>query len=123
MCSTISVMRSMICEQAFNLGQVGRQAERQRTAMKATVAITRLVDLGKIDAQRIEIFLNDIYRLFSIHPSRGANCNFALSAAAVRKRNVLTLKLPDAISPVSVGINTDVRRLAIRVNWIEFAAA
>jgi glycosyltransferase involved in cell wall biosynthesis len=93
-------------------------------AMNATVELTPLVESGRINAQRIEIFLNDIFiASFEFTDSVEQICQFALPVAAVRKRNVLTFNLPDAISPVWVGINTDVRRLAIRVNWIDFAAA
>jgi hypothetical protein len=39
---------------------------------------------------------------------------------ALRNRNILTLKMPDAASPEALGIGSDERSLGVRAEWMEF---
>lgn len=76
---------------------------------------------GKLDAQRVNIVLNGkeiATLLVSIGESRIYSVK--LPENALQHKNTLTLKMPDAASPESLGIGSDERFLGVRAEWMEF---
>lgn len=76
---------------------------------------------GTLDMQRVKIKLNDqdiaglelrepIYKIYSIQ----------LPAHLLRRRNALTLELPDAVAPRDLKLGDDPRVLGVRVEWMAF---
>lgn len=76
---------------------------------------------GKLDAQRVNIVLNE-KEFASLTLSKGESRIYSvkLPENALRNRNILTLKMPDAASPEALGIGSDERSLGVRAEWMEF---
>ncbi len=70
--------------------------------------------------QRIDIRLNDQpVAAFKADRADPQEYDFTLPAGALRRRNVLTFKLPDADSPRAMGESQDDRTLGIALRWLE----
>lgn len=76
---------------------------------------------GKLDAQRVNIVLNE-KEFASLTLSKGESRIYSvkLPENALRNRNILTLKMPDAASPEALDIGSDERSLGVRAEWMEF---
>jgi hypothetical protein len=78
--------------------------------------------LGKHDEQRVLVGLNgQLVTTLRLRENRPDEYDFVLPASWLREKNVLTFRLPDAISPASLNIdNPDPRQLGIAVFWMQF---
>jgi hypothetical protein len=78
--------------------------------------------LGKHDEQRVLVGLNgQLVTTLRLRENRPDEYDFVLPASWLREKNVLTFRLPDAISPASLNIdNPDPRQLGIAVFWMKF---
>jgi hypothetical protein len=79
---------------------------------------------GKLDQQRVEIDLNGksiaSLTLTNLEP---AIQTVELPVGALQSRNVLTLKLPDAVAPAVVESSYDTRPLGVAIWWVNLDAA
>ena len=75
---------------------------------------------GKLGSQRVIVELND-KRLaqWTLTSAEPAEHRIEVPASAVREKNVLVFRLPDAASPISLGVSEDWRLLGFNVQWIE----
>ncbi len=74
----------------------------------------------RLPAQRVELFCNDHPIVtWRVDHQELRRYSLKLEAALLQQRNVLRFQLPDASSPLSLGINVDSRQLAIRVSSFE----
>ena len=76
--------------------------------------------LGKLDAQRVIVRLNDRevadWKLMSAEPQLRS---IEIPAGLLRLQNVLLFDLPDATSPGALGLSDDWRLLGLNVQWLE----
>ena len=72
----------------------------------------------KLDAQRMNLKLND-HLLASLILKEAKEYRFALPDNLLREKNVLEFELPDTVSPISLGMSRDWRRLGVDVKWME----
>jgi hypothetical protein len=73
---------------------------------------------SKLDEQRMTLKLND-QLLASLRLTEAKEYTFALPENLLREKNVLEFGLPDAASPMSLGVSPDWRRLGVDVKWME----
>ncbi|MFN2454453.1 MAG: hypothetical protein ABR577_09555 [Pyrinomonadaceae bacterium] len=76
---------------------------------------------GKLDEQRVEISLNGRpVAALKIREPKDEIYTVAVPKNALRDRNVLVFKLPDAAAPKAFSQSSDLRLLSIRVWWLRF---
>ena len=74
--------------------------------------------------QRVTILLNgETLQNLTLVEEPAREYLMPVNRGILRDRNVLLFKLPDAVSPKSLGISADQRRLAIRIEWLELRRA
>lgn len=77
---------------------------------------------GKHSQQRVEFALNaQPLATITLTTDDAQEIVLTLPASAVRAQNVLTLKIPDAATPQSFGVNSDERQLGVAVHWLDFS--
>jgi hypothetical protein len=76
----------------------------------------------KLKSQRITIALNgtELTSFIDDVPEM-REFTFAIPAGTLQTNNVLTIRTPDAVTPASVGENSDERKLGIALYWIELS--
>jgi hypothetical protein len=75
---------------------------------------------GKLDQQRMNVKLNGlVVDSLILNLGEPVEYLFHLPPGALRDKNILTLELPDAASPKSLGVSEDTRRLGISVQSLE----
>jgi hypothetical protein len=78
---------------------------------------------GKLDAQHIQIKLNDqVIATFEAKDASEHVYHVRLPPEFVRQNNVLTFVLPDAESPAHLNLSEDSRLLGINLHWFELSA-
>jgi hypothetical protein len=78
---------------------------------------------GKHDEQRVNIALNGQHlQALSLKEEAAREYDLVLPKEMLRQKNVLTLELPDAVSPKSLGQGDDTRPLGMTMHWMEFQA-
>ena len=88
--------------------------------LKVEISLTPFLVNGRHERQRLEILMNDVsIQSWELRSDQGKSYEFRLPRATIQKRNVLTLRLPDAASPNDFKISTDERRLGVAVHWIK----
>jgi hypothetical protein len=77
----------------------------------------------KLKSQRITITLNGKeLAAFTDDVPDMREFSFVIPAGTLQAQNVLTFQTPDAVTPASVGENSDERKLGIALYWIELDA-
>jgi hypothetical protein len=111
-------------EQSFRWSD-GKEAAIVFTADQTRDA-TLLIRMGafinkdRIRGQHVSLSFNDSLLLNTVLDEEPAReFVFPIDRSQLRQQNSLVFRLPDAASPKSLGINSDRRRLAIRVEWLE----
>ncbi len=85
------------------------------------IQLAGFVVAGKHPQQRVNIALNGTtVDSFVIEQGESMGHTMALPARLLRSDNELIFKLPDARSPLSLGLSKDPRPLGISVFWMEF---
>lgn len=75
---------------------------------------------GKLEAQHVKIELNgQAVQTLTLVEQEPRVYTITVPGAVLRDRNVLTFELPDADSPISLGVSNDTRLLGINVEWIK----
>jgi hypothetical protein len=75
---------------------------------------------GQVDAQRLEIFINDILReSLTLPTSAPVDVALEVTREQLIERNTVIFALPDATSPQSLGISDDQRSLGVQIHWLE----
>ena len=75
---------------------------------------------GKHAEQRLNIFLNDqSVAAYVLNEDKPIVLTLNLSTEMLRSRNVLTFKLPDAVSPSSLNEGRNDRLLGVALFWME----
>ena len=75
---------------------------------------------GKLDVQHVSVDLNGtVLQTLLLREIAFKEFIMPLPTNALRSENILTFELPDAESPMNLGISEDRRRLGISVEWIE----
>lgn len=76
---------------------------------------------GTLASQRIEIELNNrLLATFTLDDPAVQIYSIAVPKNVLRDKNLLSFRMPDAISPQQLKLNEDSRRLALSVHWLEF---
>jgi hypothetical protein len=76
---------------------------------------------GKLGEQRLLVERNgQALPTLILNNREAAEYSIVLPDNLLRARNVLSFATPDAVSPRSLGVNEDQRRLGINVQWMEF---
>ncbi len=76
---------------------------------------------GKHDEQRVFISANGLQiDALTLRENVAKVYQIVLPKAALRQTNILEFSLPDAVSPSSLGVSKDVRKLGIAVYWMKF---
>ncbi len=111
-------------EQSFRWSD-GKEAAIVFTADQTRDA-TLLIRMGafinkdRIRGQHVSLSFNDSLLLNTVLDEEPAReFVFPIDRSQLRQQNSLVFRLPDAASPKSLGISSDRRRLAIRVEWLE----
>jgi glycosyltransferase involved in cell wall biosynthesis len=92
--------------------------------LELIIALEPFLCPGTIEAQRVEILLNgNALAQLQLSKAELEAHRFDLSQSSLKSENVLEFLLPDATAPIKVGLNTDVRKLALRVAWMEFRSS
>jgi hypothetical protein len=75
---------------------------------------------GKVDRQRVDVVLNgqSIEHLV-LTDNEIRSYPMGISKDILKSQNILTLNLPDAASPKSLKAGGDLRKLGVKVEWIE----
>jgi hypothetical protein len=80
------------------------------------------IDKDRLRAQNVSIFFNDALLLSTtLNEEPAQEFVFPIDRNLLREQNSLVFKLPDAASPKSLGISSDQRRLAIRIEWLDLS--
>ena len=83
------------------------------------VGLRPFVAEGRLDRQRVELTLNgESLPAWEIASDAPAELAAGIRGGAWRADNVLTLGLPDAASPFSLGLDADRRQLGVAVAWM-----
>lgn len=87
------------------------------------MALAPFLAPGKIDEQVIEVVLNGqtVKQLRLSKPELEVHL-FDLPAMWLKPLNVLAFVLPNATSPITIGVSSDVRKLGLQAAWMEFRA-
>lgn len=95
-------------------------AVEERRNSTLSIRLGAFVIKDKLSKQRVALLLNGS-RLQDLilmeEPAR--EYTFPFDGNLLRQQNMLVFKLPDAVSPKSLGLSSDQRRLAIRIESIE----
>ena len=107
----------------FSLPPAGNDREdqiKQPQQVKLRVFGAPFLAPGKLDAQRVIVELNDTplveWTLTSAEPTEHT---IEIPASILREGNTLVFRLPNAASPISLGVSEDWRLLGFNVQWIE----
>lgn len=85
------------------------------------ISLAPFLPPGELDEQHVEILINDrLVESLVLKEAAARQYAFRISSNQFEERNILTFKLPDAVSPEALGISADQRRLGIRLEWLEF---
>jgi hypothetical protein len=94
-------------------------ADRTRDA-NLRMRVGAFIDSDRMREQHVSIFLNDSLLLnTTLNEEPAKEFVFPIDRNLLRDQNSLVFVLPDAASPKSLGISSDQRRLAIRLEWLE----
>jgi len=91
--------------------------------MTFDVAFQPFLAPGRVDAQHVQIKLND--QLIATIEENDGNAHVyhvRLPPEVLRQNNVLTFLLPDAESPARLNLSEDSRLLGINLHWFELLA-
>ena len=89
--------------------------------LKMSVSLTPFIVAGRLDHQRLEVFLNaSSIKNLELKSDQVEVYEFQLPKALLQKKNIITFRLPDAKSPISFQLSQDDRRLGVAVQWIRF---
>lgn len=94
---------------------------RELAPLRWRMALTPFLHGDQLTRQTVRVLLNG--ERVSEHLLSNAATTVleaALPRGFLKLENCLTLDFPDAVSPAALGLSTDVRQLAIAVQWIEF---
>jgi hypothetical protein len=93
-------------------------------ALRLRLRAQPLVSPGRLDAQRVRVLLNgaSVGALTFAGPE-AQELELVLPPAGLRLQNTISLELPDACTPASLGLGADVRTLALAVRWLELTTA
>lgn len=79
---------------------------------------------GNLAAQRADVSLNGKTLAQLVFSHQGfTTTELDLAPERLRFENTLLFHFPDATQPAAVGVNMDLRQLALGVKWIELSAA
>jgi hypothetical protein len=85
-----------------------------------TVKIFGFLPQGKIKEQRVYVSLNDHpIETLVLNDEKPREFRLVLPKNLLRQRNTMVFGLPDAASPLALGINEDSRQLGIGLCWIQ----
>jgi len=89
-------------------------------ANKLLMKLGPFLEPGRVDKQRVLIELNGRHLTTLELKEREAGVySIEVPETLLREENVLSLSLPDAVSPTSLKISDDARRLGINLEWLE----
>lgn len=75
---------------------------------------------GILKRQRVDLQLNGVQLgEITLDSNEAKVYSIVLPQSTLKRENILTFKFPDAASPKSLKLGDDMRRLAIRVEWME----
>jgi hypothetical protein len=87
---------------------------------KLIMKIGPFLEPGRVDGQRVLVELNGRHLATLELKEREAKAySIDLPATLLRDENILSLTLPDAVSPASLKTSDDARRLGINLEWLE----
>jgi hypothetical protein len=90
---------------------------------KLLMKIGPFLEPGRVDEQRVLVELNGRHLATLELKEREARVySIEFPQALLRDENVMSLLLPDAVSPASLKISDDARRLGINLEWLEMKA-
>ena len=86
------------------------------------IRLGAFIDKNRTLEQHLSLVLNDSLLLTTVLTEEPAReFVFPIDRRLLRQQNSLIFQLPDAASPRSLGISSDRRRLAVRVEWLELS--
>ncbi len=89
-----------------------------------SIRLGGFVGNGKPLVQKVKILLNGAQLAdLEVNEEPARDYIYRVERKLLRNQNKLVFKLPDAQSPDSLGISSDQRRLAVRVEWISLTAS
>jgi hypothetical protein len=87
---------------------------------KLLMKIGPFLEPGRVDKQRVLVELNGRHLATLVLQEKEAGVySTEFPETLLREENVLSLLLPDAVSPASLKISDDTRRLGINLEWLE----
>ncbi len=91
--------------------------------MTFDVAFQPFLAPGRVDAQHVQIKLNDqLIATFEANDGNEHVYHVRLPPEVLRQKNVLTFIFPDAESPAHLNLSEDSRLLGINLHWFELSA-
>ncbi len=103
--------------------QLDIQLPPARADIRFQITATPFLYGMQIRCQHLHIYCNGLFQgFFQFSEGRAAECQLPRSVFSLRANRV-TLVIPTAMSPVSLGINADVRCLGLAVSDMQFAAS